>query len=99
MHSGQETAAKPDMLLLICSKHVELELIDGTWFALDLQSSNGTKLNESTSCLLEGTWLENMWLHKQIPCWNMELARICSCHLLMCMVSIFNYWKHHVPQL
>jgi len=56
------------LLLLICSKHVELELLDGTWFALDLQSSNGTQLNDSTSNFLEGTWLHFMWQQKETSC-------------------------------
>lgn len=38
----------------VSGKHVEISWLDGSWFALDLDSTNGTKLNDSQSSMLEG---------------------------------------------
>eukprot|EP00879_Flechtneria_rotunda_P019580 GHRR01020572.1.p1 GENE.GHRR01020572.1~~GHRR01020572.1.p1 ORF type:complete len:180 (+),score=41.83 GHRR01020572.1:44-541(+) len=38
----------------VSGKHLELSYYDGDWYALDLKSSNGTYLNDSSSSLLEG---------------------------------------------
>lgn len=36
------------------SKHLEISYTDGSWFALDLGSSNGTRLNESQVSMMTG---------------------------------------------
>jgi pSer/pThr/pTyr-binding forkhead associated (FHA) protein len=38
----------------VSSKHLEFTYSDGDWFALDLGSSNGTKLNESQVPMMTG---------------------------------------------
>lgn len=42
----------------VSSKHLEFTWSDGDWFALDLGSSNGTRLNESQVPMMAG---EHMW--------------------------------------
>lgn len=41
----------------VSSKHLEFSYSNGDWFALDLGSSNGTRLNESQVPMMEGWWL------------------------------------------
>lgn len=38
----------------VSSKHLEFTWSDGDWFALDLGSSNGTRLNESQVPMMAG---------------------------------------------
>lgn len=38
----------------VSSKHLEITWSDGDWFALDLGSSNGTRLNESQVPMMAG---------------------------------------------
>lgn len=38
----------------VSSRHLEVTWTDGSWFALDLGSTNGTKLNESQVRMMEG---------------------------------------------
>jgi pSer/pThr/pTyr-binding forkhead associated (FHA) protein len=38
----------------VSSKHLEFTWLDGDWFALDMGSSNGTRLNESQVPMMAG---------------------------------------------
>ncbi|KAF8068393.1 Wdr35 [Scenedesmus sp. PABB004] len=49
--TGNALALKDDM---VSSRHVQLEWREDAWYALDLESSNGTKLNDAERSMLEG---------------------------------------------
>eukprot|EP00878_Enallax_costatus_P013452 GHUV01014067.1.p1 GENE.GHUV01014067.1~~GHUV01014067.1.p1 ORF type:complete len:173 (+),score=22.46 GHUV01014067.1:789-1307(+) len=49
--TGNLIALKDDQ---VSGKHLELSWADGCWFALDLNSTNGTRQNDSNSKFLEG---------------------------------------------
>lgn len=38
----------------VSSKHIEISWTDGSWFVLDLDSGNGTKLNDSQVRMMAG---------------------------------------------
>lgn len=49
--TGNLIALKDDQ---VSGKHLELSWADGSWFALDLNSTNGTRQNGSNSKFMEG---------------------------------------------
>jgi len=67
----------------VSSKHLEITWSDGDWFALDLGSSNGTRLNESQVPMMAGEyfWGQGSVVGTTLLGWHQQLLAICCKHI------------------